>query len=273
MDDEGSGKYYRLPTLVATVAYAVWYAAGLILFTTDWFPKIWREQVSGWGDCVFLSLAGLLSFLWIERDYGWRRATASGLLIMVGAGAAEMVGARTGYPFGEYEYTERLGWRLFHLMPWIIPVCWLIVVISAYAVCSAMIASRHRVHSSDKQLLLILLTSMVVTFVDFNLEPVAVNIKHYWMWLESDRAYYGVPRLNFFGWLFVSLVLVSALSHLLDPRQWRLSTAWKFFALLTSILFFFMLLNWQAGQYAPVLIGLNLTGCLAIGLVASGEKT
>jgi len=266
------GEFQRLLTLAAVVAYGVWYAAGLILFATNWFPQKLNDEVSGWGDCVFLSLAGLLSFLWIQRDHGWRCAIAGSLLILGGAGVAEMLGVRTGYPFGSYYYTDRLGWRLFGLMPWIIPVCWTIVMANAYAICSVMIARRHRVHSSDAQLLLVLLTAMTVTFVDFNLEPVAVNVRKYWIWLEGDQVYYGVPRLNFFGWFFVSLILVSLLSHLLNPRQWRLSTAWRCLALLSSIQFFFMLLNWQAGQYVPVLIGLNLTGALAIGLAAFGEK-
>ena len=140
--------------------------------------------------------------------------------------------------------------------------------------CQARVRSgdSSRVLSSDAQLLLILLTAMVVTFVDFNLEPVAVNVKRYWVWHERSRVYYSVPHLNFFGWFFVSLILVSVLSHLLDPRRWRLSTVWRCFALLGSIQFLFALLNWQAGQHAPVIITLNLMGLLAIGLVAFAEK-
>ena len=110
--------------------YVVWYLASLMLFTTDWFSakwnREWRDQVSGWGDCVCLSLAGLLSLLWIQRDHGWSRAMGGGLLILLGAGTAETVGVLTGYPFGHYEYTERFGWRIFGVMPWIIPVYWLI---------------------------------------------------------------------------------------------------------------------------------------------------
>ncbi len=256
---------------ICSFLYLAWYAGGWVIFTTGWFSTNDKVLVSGWGDCVFLSLAGLLTLLIARRDFGWKELVEVTVFVLLGSAAVEIVGVKSGFPFGKYMYTESLGAHIGGI-PWIIPVCWFILVINAYIICSVLVVPREGEISRDALVLLILITSVVVTLVDLNLEPVAVNVKQYWSWMDRDRAFYGVPRINFFGWFSVSLILVSALCHMLDPRRWKLSTAWGSLCLLGSIQLFFAVMNWQAHQYAPVLISLNLIGILAIGLAYLSGK-
>ena len=245
--------------------YAAWYAGGLAIFTTGWFPVHVQVGVSGWGDCVFLSLAGLLTFFIAWRDCVWKDLALAGTFLILASTAVEIMGVKTGIPFGQYVYTEQLGHGLGGV-PWIIPICWFILLLNAYIICSVLIVPREGALSHDSLILVILATSVVVTLVDLNLEPVAVNLKQYWHWVDRKGSFYGVPRINFFGWLSVSIVMVSALAHVLDPRRWKLSTAWVSLFVLGSIQLFFALMNWQAHQFVPVIISLNLIGILAIGL-------
>ena len=220
----------------------------------------------GWGDSVFLVLASILTVINARRDFSPSSVIGATLWIILIAGIAETLGVMTGFPFGRYVYTDQMGWKLLGIIPWIIPACWLILVFNAYIICCVLIIPRH-LPLRDGNHLLILVTAFVVTLVDFNLEPVAVNVKQYWIWLERDHVYYGVPRLNFFGWFVISMILAGVMSQVLDPRRWRWSTACVSWTILGSIQLFFAVLNWQAGQLIPVVITLNLMGLLAIGLV------
>ncbi|MBI4026428.1 MAG: carotenoid biosynthesis protein [Verrucomicrobia bacterium] len=251
---------------IAAAAYLVCYIPGLLIQTTNIFPSGVKTPVPGLGECVCLSLAGVCTALIIRRDCDARKSLQALFTILAGGAIAVMIGLLSGYPFGACMFTEKLGPRLFGLMPWIMPVCWLIAVINAYVVCSVLVMSRLSQPSQDSQVLLALLTAVTVTVMDMNYEPVAASVKQYIHWQEWDRAYYGVPRLNFFGWFTVSLILASILSHILDPKKWRLSTAWMCLGLLATFQLLLSAMNWQAHQYAPVMIALNLTGILAIGL-------
>lgn len=250
---------------VGAALYVAWYLGGIVIFATNWLPSTTRAGVTGWGDCVFLSMAGCLTFLIARRDFGIRDVASAAVFALAASAAVEIIGVKTGFPFGDYRYTGLMGAQVFGI-PWIIPVCWFIILINAYIVISALVVSRGEEVSRDAHLLLILLTALVVTLTDVNLEPVAVNVRLYWFWMDMDRVFYGIPRLNFFGWFAISVTLASALVHILDPRRWRPSTAWVSLALLASLQLFFAILNWRAHQFIPVFVSLNLTGFLAIGL-------
>ena len=83
------------------------------------------EQVWQWRLTLAIpTLLCLTGFAHAVETRGWRRALllfGSGALISLGM---EALGAGTGLLFGNYSYTDKLGGKLFGLVPWLIPVAW-----------------------------------------------------------------------------------------------------------------------------------------------------
>lgn len=244
-----------------SVFFFVWYLGGLVLMS-PWISKEWRQMVSGWGDCVFLVLVALLTWMNARRDAGARRVALSMLGILLISGSIEMFGVRSGFPFGRYAYTDLMGGKIGGILPWVIPVCWLILVFNAYVIISIIFSGQKR-----RGIISILLTATVVTLVDLNLEPFAVHTMQYWIWEMKDSAYYGVPWTNFLGWFMIATGLTGGLNRIFDSSCWRISTGWISWTLLGSIQFFFALMNMQSGRVLPAGVALGVTCCLSLGLI------
>jgi putative membrane protein len=105
----------------ASILFAAWYLVGIVLMTTDWVPADVAELSRVWGDMVFLLLAASVTFLYSARLCGWSNAAWISAAILLVSASVELFGARTGFPFGAYQYTDNLGPKLFNLMPLIIP--------------------------------------------------------------------------------------------------------------------------------------------------------
>lgn len=250
--------------LAATLAYASWYSVGALLLLTDLPPAAWRSAAGPWSDCVFLALAATIAFALARRDHGNRRAAVACLGILFISAGAEIFGVTFGFPFGPYMYTDRLGPRLLG-MPWIIPCCWMFLVVCALAISSAVLCRDIR-HPDEAWTLSCAASAVIVTTFDLLLEPVAVGIKHYWAWLDRESVWYGAPRLNFAGWFALSLLLSAGVSWVLKPHRWSLRTATGAWALLSSVAVLFAGMTWRAGMHRPAWVALNLVGLTAFGL-------
>lgn len=107
----------------------------------------------------------------------------------------EIAGVKTGLIFGEYNYGNVLGFRMFDV-PLIIGFNWIIVILGAYSL-SCMI--------SEKIIFVCLITGMISVVFDFLLEPVAVKTG-YWNWMHN-----AVPLQNYFAWYFISALAAFSL--------------------------------------------------------------
>ena len=59
---------------------------------------------------------------------------------------------------------------------------------------------------SNQNITLLFLPSILMVLLDLILDPIAVDEKR-WSWKRSG-AYYGVPLLNFVGWLFTTFLIL-----------------------------------------------------------------
>lgn len=252
----------RTALKIAAAVYAVWYVVGFILMATPWVPKDLADLSRVWGDIVFLLLAALVTFLLSARLCGAVRAAKISVTVMLVSAGAELLGARIGFPFGQYQYTENLGPLLLNLMPWIIPACWLTIVLNSFWV-AYFLFQRHLADPSARFLMFVV-SALLAVLTDFNLEPVASLVKLYWIWFDPGIGYLGIPGLNFFGWWMVSFMILY-LADLLLPERFEIKEApWASYALLVSINLLFAIINLRAGFFLPVFVALNTFGLLGI---------
>jgi putative membrane protein len=131
-----------------------------------------------------------------SRHSGRRVVWLLGLCVVV-AGGAELAGTLTGIPFGAYEYTDRLGPRLFGAVPYLIPLAWFMIVYASVSVAEVALGARWAAAW---------FAAAMVTAWDIALDPAMTAAFPAWVWAEGG-AFYGIPLSNFAAWFGVALVI------------------------------------------------------------------
>ena len=120
--------------------------------------------------------------------------------------AAEVIGSRTGIPFGTYSYTDTLHPQILNV-PVQIPLGWLMMLPPSWAVAQAIV---DRIKPRWEFPAFVGLSALAMTAWDLFLDPMMVA---WGMWVWDDPGgYFGIPWINYLGWLLVS-ALVTILIH------------------------------------------------------------
>jgi putative membrane protein len=136
---------------------------------------------------LILSLVILLLF-----HSGWNRSFGLfAVLAMVLGYGSEVMGIHTGFPFGNYEYGQTLGFKLFEV-PLVIGVNWLLLVY---------LTGNLFAKKIKNDWLAACLAALLMVAIDFFIEPVAINLD-FWSW-EGNI----IPISNYLGWLGVSFII------------------------------------------------------------------
>jgi uncharacterized membrane protein len=252
-----------LPILIVLFClFCVAYPLAVIGVAFD-VPSPFSLGVAG---SALLFLEGTLVLLACVLLFGWQRALAVGLLIIVLSYLVEAVGVNTGFPFGAYLYTDTLWPHLPGGVPLAVMFAWLLIVLGAYS----------WVRAIDSRLGRVLLGCILGTLLDLAIEPVAAHVVHYWQWVAPGPLnYYGVPLANFFAWLiviFLLLLLVESIfprdnkasSYVTTRRAERLARSIPR-ALFAVSLFMFGLVDLTHGYYGGTLFA-ALAGVVLSGL-------
>jgi putative membrane protein len=154
---------------------------------------------------VLLFTAASVSHAWTRFGGRWTAAFAA---ISCGFGLGiELLGSRTGWPFGEYFYTSQLQPQILGV-PMIVPLAWLMMAYPSLLLARSL-TTRWVVP----------LAAVGLTTWDFFLDPQMVG-EGYWVWQDPEPALPGIPGIplqNYGGWLIGTLVLMWLLNRL--PRH------------------------------------------------------
>ena len=129
-----------------------------------------------------------------------RKATLALIALTAYSYAIELVGVRTGWPYGEFTYGVDLGPMLLGDVPLGLAVFFFPLVLNAYLLVLLLLGER-----AESALPRLLATLATVLLVDFVLDPGAVGIG---FWTYEVQQFYGVPWSNFQGWLLSGTVAV-----------------------------------------------------------------
>ncbi|MFC7019405.1 MULTISPECIES: bisanhydrobacterioruberin hydratase [Haloarcula] len=129
-----------------------------------------------------------------------RRAGLALLALTAYAYGIELVGVRTGWPYGDFAYGVDLGPMLLGEVPLGLPVFFFPLVLNSYLLVILLLGRRAA--STPIRLLATLST---VLLVDLVLDPGAVGLG---FWTYEVGQFYGVPWSNYQGWLLSGTVAV-----------------------------------------------------------------
>ncbi len=219
---------------------------------------------------VSVVVFALPSYLAIVRLQGARRGLILLGLLGLYALLVESSALTTGFPYGNFTYTNVLGNKVFGLTPWTVAFAYPPILLLSYIAARCIIrnniepsddrsiqtaaASRHAAKVTKYKTVLKVagLTALVATACDIVLDPAAVRLG-FWYW-DEPGFFYGVPLINFAGWLLSSFVGGLILSKILGNASLHQAIGYSGLA----TLWFWTLVNLWLGQWLPFAIGLGL---------------
>ncbi len=112
----------------------------------------------------------------------------------------EAIGIYTGFPFGNYQYTNSLQPQILGV-PLLIPFAWLMMLPPSWAI-------AYRITGGNYGIKFVFISGMAFTAWDLFLDPQMISWG-LWRW-KTRGLYFGIPLNNFFGW-FISAVLITVI--------------------------------------------------------------
>ena len=169
----------------------------------------------------FTPLLTLLAFSFAilhgSQSLGWKHTLLLLVLTFAISLLFECVGVATGWVYGPYHYTDKLGPKFLGLVPLLIPVAWFMMTYPSYVIAKTLVPAGR--NSWTWRLSVAALGAVIMTAWDLALDPMMVSGGH-WVW-DQPGAYFGIPLQNYWGWWltsFVTFFLFLSLAHL-KPGQ------------------------------------------------------
>jgi uncharacterized membrane protein len=133
---------------------------------------------------------------------------------------AEVIGVKTALIFGNYEYGDAFGYKIFEV-PLMIGLNWAILAYSTLQI----VNFKSRIANAFS-------ASFLMVFLDFFIEQNAEKYD-FWYWADSQ-----IPLKNYQDWFIVAFILTVAFEPILKPKENKLSKQFYFI----QVLFFVILL-------------------------------
>jgi putative membrane protein len=162
---------------------------------------IWGDTALNWGVMLSVVLQTALVVTILLSTWNGGRVLRTVAIIAVLAWTIEFIGSSTGIPFGVYYYTDKLQPQIGHV-PLLIPFAWLMMLPPAWAVARKVVGTYGGVK-------FVLVSALALTAWDLFLDPQMVAWG-YWVW-ENPGVYFGIPLLNFFGWILTGAIMTAVI--------------------------------------------------------------
>lgn len=198
---------------------------------------------------IWLGALTMLVFGW--HTIGPRRTLIFFVVTVILSISSELIGTGTGWPFGNYEYTSGLGYKVLGRVPYTIPLSWFYVGFASYLLATMLTGSRNLRY---RALWTIVIGAYLLTVWDLVLDPAMAHESmpiQFWVWFETGP-YFGMPVKNFIGWGLTG-VLFMAVSRALWRRELstREFTAGIPFGIYLANMIFAMALSLSVGLWEP----------------------
>jgi uncharacterized membrane protein len=140
-------------------------------------------------------------------------------LMMVISVVIEVLNIKISAPFGPRIFTDRLGWVLFRLVPWQMPLLWVVIVLNSRV--AAQFSLRPWRQKANYGWWMLGVTCAAATLLDAVLDPFASRVEHFWVWTTIGHipGWYGAPWIHFIGWGATCLLMLGlTLPWLIDKK-------------------------------------------------------
>ena len=173
----------------------------------------------------YISVSILMSFATVHgvRRYGWKHFIVFFALTFGISWSYETVSILTGFPFGHYVYSDKLGPKLW-LVPLLIMPAYFSMGYIAWTLAHALLDRFDDRLKGAEVALVPALASFVMVMWDLCIDPASSTITGAWTWRDGG-GYFGVPLVNFLGWyLCVFTIYLAFALYLQHAPEWTRAT-------------------------------------------------
>jgi len=207
------------------------------------------------------AVAFIAGFFWAaSTERGWKRALRFWIIGSVVALAFELTSTHSGFPYGNYDYTEltRHDELFIWNVPLFVPLSHVVLMWAGRSI--AIVGFRARTRA-----MIPLLGALGAVLVDLVVDPVSLHGRDWFLgdlyrW-HSANGYLGVPLWNFLGWYFATF-LVLYVDEALDVGYERSFDALRGIALALSVMVFNVLIALGIRQWRVALSGAIITAAV-----------
>lgn len=247
--------------LIAHIAALAFGLAGLLIALPH--PELWRGSANaqrvydfgmskGGSTHILFGAAAVFAFAW--RYLGGRKTLIFFLSATLLSLGSELVGTGTGWPFGNYEYTDFLGLKVMGRVPFTIPLSWFYMGLTSLLLASVI---TSRLPRTVHPVWTVLLGVYFLTAWDLVLDPAmasdAMSVK-FWVWHQTGP-YFGMPVKNLAGWSLTGLAFMALARALWQgPASVERLPIWFPLIIYTANMIFAMALSLSVGLWQPAVM-------------------
>lgn len=133
-----------------------------------------------------------------QRQIGWTRLLVFFVIAFIVSWCYESLSIKTGFPFGHYHYTDKLGPKLGDVPLLIMPAYYAICYVS-WHLAHVVLDKFDRVTDRLQTWAVPVLAGLIMVMWDMSMDPARSTLAEAWIWHDGG-GYFGVPFQNFMGW-------------------------------------------------------------------------
>jgi len=216
----------------------------LILLYMPFVEQTWGTGAFHASISLSVLIQSVITLFLMARAVGMKGTAIMAGKVVLLTWLVEAIGATKEFPFGSYRYTDSLQPQLMGV-PLLIPLAWLMMLPPSWAVARRLSGSRSGIR-------FVFLSALAFTAWDLFLDPQMVKWD-VWIW-EGNGHYFGIPLINFVGWILVSALITALVGPNVIPERPLLLVYSLTWIMETAGLIIF----W--GLYGPALCGSVVMG-------------
>ena len=193
-------------------------------------PQNQKVMVLGYtyGGATTVTLGALSGLAFLAWAVGTRKALITCAVSILLAFMSEYAGTVTDYPFGAYEYTSQLGYKIFGRVPFNIPTSWFYMLVGSLAICGRFLPAKD---DNASRWWWAFVGGVVLTLWDVSMDPAMVKTNH-WFWQIGDLSnrsafeqaignpvFFGMPITNWLGWLLTGIIVARVMLAIIPPSE------------------------------------------------------
>ena len=247
--------------LVGHVMALVFGLLGLLIAIPN--PDLWADSELGvevydfgmrYAGSLHIVFGAAAMFFWGIAAIGLARTAIFFAASVPISLTSELLGTSTGEPFGNYEYTSFLGYKILGDVPFSIPLSWFYVGFATYMI-GHVLASQWNLR--PRGIYAMVFGAWLLTVWDLVLDPAmaheSLSVK-FWEWSETG-SYFGMPTQNFIGWTLTALVFMGVARLLWrgdPPGDGRQLAIWFPVVVFGANVFFASVLSASVDLWVPI---------------------
>ncbi len=170
---------------------------------------------------------------------------------------SEFSGTSWGLPFGHYEYTDLLGFKILGKVPWLIPTSWFFMGFASFRLALFMLGPAGVSKLASAVVMRVVLATAILVLWDVTLDPAMSHTTPFWVW-EQPGSYYGMPAINILGWALTGLLIMLVIEFVFGPSAMQKLSMPFFAALYATNLILPLGLLAVVGAWPPILMTIVL---------------